>query len=333
MAFILRWTNPNKLAVTTNIYRDDKALVAGALPAPIATLTAGETQWRDTTAVPGKSYFYQISTTAKNKTVFAPQQQYTIAVKRGIGPMGFLWGNDELGYMGTVPYAEQMNQSQFPQALQELIATAFADRCPMLKFSYQGRILYVFDRYGGYINGSTTWATLYQSGLIYGTDDNGPEGNWGKLTPTKQDAKVLHNNDVYRIRCPRGLTVPGDDLLMPFNLDWDTKNHSSIVPALGYNEFNDIIMSSFSNFPPNRRCPATRIVGAGYLGSVGIAPGNASFGVGVACQERDTQTNKVLRRGRFYQSSSETIRDAMEKINYGTPDDKVFYFPIFELVE
>lgn len=100
----------------SKIYRDVKDITPSALPEPIATLSNGETEWRDTTAAPGATYYYLLTVTANGKTVASSSQKYTIVIKRGIGPMTILNGNDRLGFMGAVPYDEQWLPSQMPPA-------------------------------------------------------------------------------------------------------------------------------------------------------------------------------------------------------------------------
>lgn len=331
MAFILRWKNPNKLATTINIYRDTKSLVAGSLPAPIATLTAGETQWRDTTAVKGQTYYYLLSVTANGKTVYGAQQTYKIEVKRGIGPQTYIWGNDELGYLGPVPYVEQFDQNITPTAFQALISTPFTDRIPLQKFSYQGRIMYIIDRTAGYIN-NVTWGQVYTGGLIYGRDDNGPDGCWGDMQPVKQDASVFHNNDQYRIRVPRGLVDLNGDLMFPFDTKLDRVNHDKVVPALGINEYNDLLLTQQQYFPANRRSLTNRPNSYTYFGQATVTNG-ALLNAGVMCQERDTLTKKALARGLFYSNGNEGPVDVIQKINYVLPTQICRYIPIIELVE
>lgn len=332
MAFILRWTNPNKLATTVNIYRDTKALVAGSLPAPIVTLTNGETQWRDTTAVKGGTYYYLLSVTANGKTVYGAQQSYTIEVKRGIGPTTFLWGNDEYGYMGTVPYAEQMDASQFPAAFNAINGTAFTDRVPMMKFSYRGKILYLLDRTPIY-PADVAWNTLYTGGLIYGVDGPGPDGCWGDSAPTDQGGKILHNSDTYRLRVPRGLQTFEQSLMFPFDNTLDKTNHDALATQPEYNEFNDLIYAYVLGFPANRRAPLNRVNATINLGNIAFSSSNTAFNGGVACQERDTLTKRALARGWFTSGSKETNVDMMQKINYVAPTQGCRYIPIIELQE
>ncbi|QQO90641.1 putative virion structural protein [Erwinia phage pEa_SNUABM_42] len=332
MAFILRWTNPNKLATTVNIYRDTKALVSGALPAPIATLTGGETQWRDTTALKGGTYYYLLAVTANGKTVYGAQQSYTIEVKRGIGPNTLLWGTDEYGYYGLVPYAEQMDQSQFPAAFNAINTTAFTDRIPMMKYAYRGKILYLIDRTPLY-PADVPWNTLYTGGLIYGVDGPGPDGCWGDSQPTDQGGKILHNTDTYRLRVPRGFQTYDQPLMFPFDNTLDKVNHDKLATQPAYNEFNDLIYTQVLGFPANRRAPCNRPNTSLNLGSIAYPTGNVAFNGGVACQERDTLTKRAMARGWFTATTKETVLDAMQKVNYVAPTQGCRYIPIIELQE
>ena len=334
MSFTLRWKNPNAIATTVNIYRDTKDISAAALPAPIVTLTNGETEWRATTAVNGQTYYYLATVTANGKTVAGASQKYTVAVQRGIGPMGFISGDDELGFMGVVPYVERWLPTQMPAGFLSIFPTAFNDRIELYKFSRHGKILYMLGTTTGLL-GFTDWASLYHSGLVYGRDDTGPEGGNGTLPPTLQDAKIFHKGDVYRMRLPRGLTDDGESAAFPFKDAYDQKNHDDFPELTGFNEYNDLLYTMTYDTPKKQRWPAWQNLTPEYLGSYAVATNQAYYNSGVLCMEHDTINERVLHRGIRNNEGSTVANYAsvMQRINYRTRNWQGRYHPIFELVE
>lgn len=331
MSFTLRWKNPNVIATVVNIYRDTKDISVTALPAPIATLSNGETEWRDTTAVPGSVYWYLMTVTANGKTVATASQKYTIEVKRGIGPMTIIAGDDRLGFMGGVPYDEQWQPTQMPPSWQAMYPSLLTDRVALNKFIRNGKILYLLSNSAQFF-GQQNWATLYQAGLVYGTDDFGPVGGHGTLPDTLQDAKIYHNGDVYRMRIMRGLTEEGQSQAFAFDSALHLKEHDAVSALTGFNEFNDLMYTMVQEVPVKQRWPNWNQLGASLLGAGGVASNSVLINGGVLCQEHDTATDKILQRGLFL-TSAMTATSAIQRINYTTPSQQGRYFPVFELVE
>lgn len=85
MSLLLTWENKNTTPVTVKIYRGTTPIVTTALPAPIATLTAGETEYLDTTAVQGSWYYYLFETTDDIDRLFSTNRYIQAATRRGPG--------------------------------------------------------------------------------------------------------------------------------------------------------------------------------------------------------------------------------------------------------
>ncbi|ANZ50066.1 putative virion structural protein [Erwinia phage vB_EamM_Parshik] len=331
MSFTLRWKNPNVIATVVNIYRDVKDISVSALPAPIATLSNGETEWRDTTAVGGATYYYLLTVTANGKTVATASQKYVVEVKRGIGPMTIIQGDDRLGFMGNVPYDEQWQPTQMPASFQAMYPTLLTDRVSLSKFTRNGKILYLLNNSAQFL-GQQSWATLYQAGLVYGTDDFGPVGGHGTLPDTLQDAKIYHNGDVYRMRLARGLTEEGQSPAFAFDSSLHLKDHDAVSALTGFNEYNDLLYSMVVDVPVKQRWANWNQLGSNLLGAGSVASNSVLINGGVLCQEHDTATDKILQRGLFL-ATTLTATSAIQRINYTTPAQLGRYFPIFELVE
>ncbi|QVW55796.1 hypothetical protein pEaSNUABM9_00215 [Erwinia phage pEa_SNUABM_9] len=333
MSFTLRWTNPNTAATVVNVYRDTKTISVTALPAPLATLSNGETSYRDTTAVAGQTYFYLLTVTANGKTIASANQQYTVAVKRGVGPMAFIQGDDRLGYLGPVPYAEQPLFSQMPAAFQAMFPSVFPDRIPLYKFIRNGKVLYTV--LPNVFLGSVSWSALYQSGLVYGTDDFGPTGGHGSLVDTKQDAKMIHLNDTYRIRLPRGLTKDSDVPALAFNDAYAGKDHDAVSALTDYCEYNDLIYAMVNEFPVKQRWANYQVLTGSVIAAGGLPNNTTTYpylNAGILCQEHDTAQDRVLHRG-INTTAAAVYPGQFQKIIYLPPGQIGRYIPIFELVE
>lgn len=329
MSFTLRWANNNAQATVVRIYRDTKDISPAALPAVLATLSNGETSYRDTTAVPGQTYYYLLTVTANDKTVAGASQKYTIAVKRGIGPSTILWGDDKLGWLGNVPYEERFLGSQLPPALLAMFpgSAVFSDRVELNKMTRNGKILYTLATLSpGWID----WATLYNSGLVYGTGDAGPANGHPTLSDVIQNASVVHNGDTYRIRLMRGLTDAPTSPVYPFDASMNEKTHDSI-PGLGFCEYNDLAYTQVVNVPVKQRGLNWQALATSYLAGLSTSGFNYYNG-GVVCQEHDSATTNVLMRGSF---NAGVVSDAnyMQLIRYRPQSQVGRYIPVFELME
>lgn len=332
MSFTLRWKNPNVIATVINIYRDTKDISPSALPAPIATLSNGETEWRDTTAVPGSVYYYLLTTTANGKTVASASQRYTIEVKRGIGPMTILNGDDRLGYMGPVPYDEQWQPGQMPAGFLAIFPNLLTDRVGLHKFTRNGKILYLMSTTAQlpYQSGGVNWASLYQAGLVYGTGDTGPANGHGSLPATLQDAKVVHNGDTYIMRLPRGLTSDTDPAVYPFVDAYAGKDHDT-TDLTNPCEYNDLIYAMVNEVPVKQRWANWNSAAYTILAQGNITSG-AFLNAGVLCMEHDTVQDRVLHRA-ITNNSGNTPVSLIQRISYPSPSVTGRYMPIFELVE
>ncbi|EPB4247460.1 hypothetical protein ACRN6O_001977 [Salmonella enterica subsp. enterica serovar Chester] len=332
MSFTLRWKNPNVISTVVKIYRDVKDITPSALPEPIATLSNGETEWRDTTATPGATYYYLLTVTANGKTVASSSQKYTIEMKRGIGPMTILNGNDRLGFMGAVPYDEQWLPSQMPPAFLAMFPNLLTDRVALYKFTRNGKIYYMLSNTSQFPNTPVDWASLYQAGLVYGTGDAGPENGHGTLPATPQDAKIVHKGDTYIMRLPRGLTMSSESPAYPFVADYNGKTHDEVASLTNPCEYNDLLYTMVNEVPKKQRWANWATYSYNYLGQGTLGTSATYFGGGVLCMEHDTTEDRVLHRGIFNNAGGTPV-SAIQRINYLSPTTKGRYYPIFELVE
>jgi len=333
MSFTLRWNNPNTLATVVNIYRDTKDISPTALPAPLVTLSNGETSYRDTTVVAGQTYYYLMTVSANGKTVATASQKYTVAVRRGIGPNTLISGDDRLGYYGAVAAEEQWYGNQLPAGFLAMFPNAYAstDRVPVTKFTRNGKIFYMLTSISP---GWATWADLYRNGLVYGTGDNGPAGGNGSLPLTLQDAKIDSQNDTYRMRLVHGLSSAAANPVFAFNDAYKDKAHDD-TDLTAFNEYNDLFYPIVQSVPNKQRVANTNQLGDSYLGTNGVSAGFPYANGGVVCMEHDSAQERVLHRGLFstLPAASMPTLTAIQRISYPAPSQQGRYIPIFELVE
>lgn len=325
MTFILRWKNNNAPGTTVNIYRDTKDILTSALPSPIATLVNGETQWEDTTAVVGGTYWYLATVTSNGKTVATASQKYVIEVKRGMGAKTITIGDDRFGWVGAVPYEELPDASQYPAALRAMFPTVFVDRPPLYKFVRNGKIYYTFQ---AVTIGWATWADLYSAGLVYGNGEQGKTSPHGNLAGVSQDAQFVHNGDTYAIRLPRGLTDPLSTFANAFDPALNGLYHDD-VDGLPRSEFNDFCYHLVQHTPTKQLQPNFLQLGNNYLTANTTG---AMSGGGVLCMEHNDADNKVIHRGRF-DSTGTIIPKMCQTIRQVEHSQSGEYIPIFELVE
>lgn len=314
MSLTLRWTNKNTVPVKVEIYRGDAPLDKKALPAtPLATLTAGEEVWVDATAVPNATYYYLFVTTRGETVVYSRNHQMAAIPRRGAGPPDLLWGDNTIGYFGTLTSAEFIDTFQILTGIgfTPSEASSFVWKTSPIwhKFIRNGKILYIPN---GPLSQKVTWMMAALKGAVFGTGTKEPHA---VVHDTMQDAKVKIKQQFYKVRMPLGYS---DD-------------PTAIVPAgvLGTDqdwtcEWQDLIASQVAEFSPMRRTPNVSMIAAStfFQGS-----GN---GVAMVCAEMTSATD-VLNRGTAYSGQTTVMRassgPAIEF--YGTGP----WIPVLELIE
>ncbi|AXF51298.1 putative virion structural protein [Erwinia phage Wellington] len=327
MNFTLRWRNDNTKPVVVRIYRSTTVIDPTKLPAAIATLSNGETEWVDNTALYGVTYYYFTTVTnpATGKTVNGVNTTYTIEQRRGVGPNTLLFGSETLGFYGDVIYEDQFPLSAFQQKVQDALAlnsSTFSPsyRLPVSKYIRNGKILYIPV---SPLTTRLTWAQLYAAGMVYGRDDNGPANGRGDLPAAIQDAGCTWKGDKYRIRLMRGLTDAPTEPALAFDAKYDGVSHDT-SDLTGFNEFNDLFYSVQNLFPLKRRLEGVRYASP-------LTTTNSAYADGYLTMEHDTASNKALSRG---QVTSPMTADLLTTIRYRLHTSTVTaWVPVIELVE
>lgn len=101
MSFIVKWTNP-VTSGTREIYRSDNEITEQAQGTLLATVPGTVESYTDNTAVPNKSYYYQVVSVIDDKRYPSPSSKFTVRPDTGPGPQELVWGDSTLGYFGAI---------------------------------------------------------------------------------------------------------------------------------------------------------------------------------------------------------------------------------------
>lgn len=165
------------------VYRDVAPIADGALPAPLATLPPGSTQYVDATAVRGTKYYYRFGVFSGADELVSPNKAIMAVAPNdtGPGPQSLIAGDWDLGYFGYTKGADLMTYGTLSGLLGVTDGTATLE-LGWSKVAYKGKVLYIARGAARY---QLTYQSLYLAGAVYGTNDNGANVPSGQ-TPTNQ---------------------------------------------------------------------------------------------------------------------------------------------------
>ena len=318
MALKLKWKNPNKGETTIDIYRGDTSTVD--LTTPMVSLSDGETEWVDSTALFGKTYYYVWAVNGAGDRGVSRPQRIEVNDRKGPGTNLLTHGNEDYGFFGTVPAADFINSST-------LLAVAKAAGLPTnivyptwYKYSRRGKVLFVPNQ----SLGDTNWQTVYNAGFVYGTNDTGPNraGEVNQLTTFEL------NGDLFLVRSPTAfpdnLTFNG----LSASYDFDTMPEAKDT----YAEYEDLL------FPMIYNCPLRqRLVTVGNENSNGLLPplydSSSRNSVGIICKENNSANAYVAQRGGGYNSYSGVhTRATLRQCNRRNKTDTGVWWPVVEYI-
>jgi hypothetical protein len=199
MKLTLKWTDYNIVPHTTSIYRSNTLPTGNPTDEPIVVLSNGETTWDDTTVTFGNVYYYTFKISNGNDTVFTAPVKATAVSYNGPGPQTLIDGDLDLGYYGTLTQAQLYTIAGLFSASGLGTGGTMNPTNTALtwhKFSRNGKTLFVPSTF---IASTTCWTNLYNKGLVYGVDGNGPQ-NPG--TGVNQKVVLQVGNDRFLIRLP-----------------------------------------------------------------------------------------------------------------------------------
>lgn len=301
MALKLKWKNRNVIPTTIRIYRSPTEIDTLALPEPVAVLENGEDSWEDANAAFGETYFYLFGTSNEHDTVFTPNQKIKVSDNRGAGPVDLLFGDESIGYYGTVPAADFFNSSHVLAAAKTTGGLPTALVSPVWhKMVRKGKIIYVPDQPFG----TTTWNYLYLAGLVFGIDKNFPDGY--NVTPATNQMRPMElNGEKYIPRLMRG---------------WDDNNslltgtpsagNADNYPELDC-EYNDLMYPLFFRVPLEQK--TENFAGASWDSIVGVPGANWSSSGNVTSMQN---TSRILCQ-ELYNGVSTPLTRGVRAVNYG----------------
>lgn len=169
----LKWVNRNLIPVTTNIYRNDTIVANNLLANPIVSLDGAIVTWQDDTVVRRNTYYYTFETvnTGGQKVYSNPLKVY-VEYNNGPGPRDLIWGDTQLGYFGTLTSQEFFSPAELAAFTPAITYNIPTNPIPLWnKWIRRGKICYTPQNA---CNTGVLYVNLYNSGLLFGTDDNGP---------------------------------------------------------------------------------------------------------------------------------------------------------------
>lgn len=233
----LTWTNPNGATpITVNIYRGTAPIDRANLTGLLVSLTAGEVQYQDNTAVRGTTYYYVFETISATDRTVSQNYQIVTVPRRGAGPNVLQVGDYNYGYFGNIPSSSFINANTLRAALGFSGGTVINASPKWHKYARNGKVIFVPETA---VAGVVGWNMLYNAGLVFGTGDNGPYNSGSNVT---QNAQVTIGPDTYRVRLMRGYNddngvfCPTTAVVEPtesFTCEWDDFIYplSQCVPA------------------------------------------------------------------------------------------------------
>lgn len=307
----LKWDNLNVVAATVKIYRGTAELDRANLSNPLVTLTAGETEWIDTTAVLGTTYFYVFETITATDHSISRNHRVIAGNRRGPGPQTVIEGNLEYGYFGEILPSEFISTNALRDAVGMTIGSATGNPTAWHKYVRKGKILIVPN---ASLTSSVTWMNLYNLGIVYGTDDDG-KGTFIPTPTVNQRKTVKIGADTFIVRLMTGYSDNVADVPPTTLSDSDNTDNLSC-------EWDDLIYPLFQYTPVKQRLA--------NVASYTLTQMRLNTQPTVFVQERASVTQNVTRGG----NANSRAAVATRGINGSTgSSSSTAWWPVLELVE
>lgn len=203
MSVRVKWLNRNTDYDSITVYRDTKTIDPAALPAPLAVLSGGETDYLDTTAPTRTLLYYLIALKKGSETTYSSPKPTVNIGYTGPGPQNILFGDWRFGYFGSILATEFFTGLEVTTPLGVAGGINVANMV-WHKFAFKGKVLYFPS---AHISTTVGWNYLYSKGLVFGVDGDGPTGHSNPVT--NQMKKVVKGDDQFIVRLPRTNNTPG----------------------------------------------------------------------------------------------------------------------------
>ena len=255
---ILRWQDTNNIEIGHKIYRSNSPMDINNMPTPIADIGVNATQYTDEDVIEGNFYYYRVSAYTTNGEEFSEEVYAEAIIALGPGSDTLIAGDMTAGFFGEVPTTELITGNDLATSIGLTQGTAQFSNEPWLKFVLDDNIIYVAKKPYRH---TLTWQSIYQSGAVYGTGDNGYNPSVGNRI---QDANIVVDGFSLDVTLLKGansdpaLYSGGWDVAFTHNSEWNrlmypihsgihTDNRNPSNPSVPYAQWatysdNDLIM-------------------------------------------------------------------------------------------
>lgn len=205
MAITLSITNIDPAATALNIYRSVGSPVSPTSPGtPYATI-APAASWTDTAVNNYNVYHYRVEAVSGSNKTIGDNQAIAYYPDTGPGSNTVRRGDWMSGWMDEVPVDSFITGADFATWLAAQGVSFSSNNSGAIAFwskvVFQGKILMIPNVYIG----TVSWMNLYNSGLIYGTNDTGAHPTVTGLTETNQRKTITIRGNTYIVRTIRAV--------------------------------------------------------------------------------------------------------------------------------
>lgn len=198
MGIKLKWDSQADLSLdAVEVYRSRTKIDYNNLPAVLATLPGSATTYEDITVKNATAYYYVIATVKNNIRVFSLNIQMGYYPATGPGTQQLQRGDWDAGYFCELTPSDLVTAATLATMLPQLAnnnVTVMSEPQIWAKCVYKGKILFIPNRpmFRG------TYANLYKSGTLFGTDDPGTPPSGATATPQRTTVQLGNNLFVLR---------------------------------------------------------------------------------------------------------------------------------------
>lgn len=226
MAIRLNWEEPKGVFDEIRVYRTLAPFDSSSVPAtPLATLKTG-TFYVDQTPNVGVLYYYTLALKIGSDLIISPPQMAIDTPNVGPGPNTVVTGDRKAGWLGNLPQDQLFSNAELSSLVG--LGTNTGTSQVWIKGACNGKICF-YPTYDVATN--VSWQQLYDLGLVYGMDSNGPTG--GPFNGSVNQRKVVTKGDYsYLVR------------LMKFSTTDDWK--FTTINPVGFSEVRDVYFKLFN---------------------------------------------------------------------------------------
>lgn len=298
MSIKLSWVNKNTQAVTTTIYRSDTKIDRANLPAPLVTLSAGETSYVDLTAIQGNTYHYVFKTDNGTETVISRDQTIQAAETRGPGSNVFIYGDRELGLYDVIGVDAFITSTNL-NALVGSPSSSITANTSWYKYARRGKVYMVPEKC---IGTNVGYNALVAKGLVDGTVVQIAGYNW-------------------KVRLMRGWNEADSAVPLPSG----TLGNFDTTPYTQTCEFNDFVYPMALPTPPTQRMPNWLQQAVSTIYTTGST---------ILCIEKTLEGDKAFARSFVAVTTTERTKLAgATTFSLTAQSTAVGWWPVLELVE